>query len=253
MPDELIQRGQDEVHRIVEELNLPVETGDVACEILMRAGENDLFSGRAIELTAGATVVIACRQAGLPYSSRDIAPLSSAPSSDEQADSPSIITETERVRRKLEASLDIETGVVKPNAYINRFVSELELTPRTEEVARDILSQASGADRGSLSGKSSAGVAGAAIYLATLLCDERRTQSEIADVTSSEGAIRTNYHTLLTVFHQHNIRFEEEDLDTERFDHEINKVTTGNANDADEEVGSTNETKKHDETIETVV
>lgn len=253
MSNKPLQHGQAEIEHIVNESNLPINVGETARAILGRASEEGLFSGRPIEVTAGATVVIACRQASLPYSSLDIASVSTASASDKGTSAPSLSTKIERTRRKLETELDIDTKMVKPSAYLDRFVPALELSSRTEEVARDVLSRAIEADDTFLSGKSSAGVAGAAIYLATLLRNERCTQTEIAGITSSEVAIRTNYHALLVVFNQSNIRFEEDDLDTDRFEHEVDKILSGNGNSTDEETGSMNEIPKHDERIDSGV
>jgi len=48
-------------------------------------------------------------------------------------------------------------------------------------------------EKGLLSGKSPTGYAAAAIYAASLLCNEKKTQREVADVAQVEVTIRNRY------------------------------------------------------------
>ena len=223
-----VERGHEEIERIGAELDIDGDIIDIAHAIFVRADDEGLLSGRAAEMTAGAAVLIACRQNGLPFGARDIAAATTHSPSEDDSEAPSPVTRFERTRRKIESALQIDTGVVRPDAYIDRYIAELELSSQAETVARDVLSRAVQADRESFSGKSPSGVAGAAIYLATLLCNERRTQSRIAEVAASEVAIRSNYHALLRLFGERDIRFDDPNLNTDRFDHEVDKVMSGN-------------------------
>jgi len=81
---------------------------------------------------------------------------------------------------------------VDPKRYVPRFCSELELSGEVQTKAKEIISTT--AEKGLLSGKSPTGYAAAAIYAASLLCNEKKTQREVADVAQvTEVTIRNRY------------------------------------------------------------
>ncbi|MCD2204493.1 transcription initiation factor IIB 3, partial [Halobacterium sp. KA-6] len=70
--------------------------------------------------------------------------------------------------------------------------SDLDLSEETTAKAREIIDTS--AEQGLLSGKSPSGFAAAAIYAASLLCNEKKTQREVADVANvTEVTIRNRY------------------------------------------------------------
>jgi transcription initiation factor TFIIB len=79
---------------------------------------------------------------------------------------------------------------------VYRFASELKLSPKTISTSVDIINKAQ--DVEITSGKGPMGVAAAALYVATLLCNERKTQREVADVAGvTEVTIRNRYKELI--------------------------------------------------------
>ena len=83
-----------------------------------------------------------------------------------------------------------------PLDYVYRFASELKLNPKTISKAVEIINKAQEAEI--TSGKGPMGVAAAALYVATLLCNERKTQREVADVAGvTEVTIRNRYKELI--------------------------------------------------------
>ena len=81
---------------------------------------------------------------------------------------------------------------VDPQKYVPRFCSELTLSDEVQMKANDIIETT--VEEGLLSGKSSTGYAAAAIYVASLLCNEKKTQREVADVTQATSVtIRNRY------------------------------------------------------------
>ncbi len=80
----------------------------------------------------------------------------------------------------------------RPEKYVPRFCSELELSEEVQTKANEIIEKT--AEEGLLSGKSPTGYAAAAIYAASLLCNEKKTQREVADVAQvTEVTIRNRY------------------------------------------------------------
>ena len=82
-----------------------------------------------------------------------------------------------------------------PADYIPRFCSELKLSGDVQAKTIEILKQA--ADKELTSGRGPMGVAAAAIYIASILSGERRTQREVAEVAGvTEVTIRNRYKEL---------------------------------------------------------
>jgi len=81
---------------------------------------------------------------------------------------------------------------VNPKEYVPRFTSELDVSEEVKMQANKIIDET--AEQGLLSGKSPTGFAAAAIYAASLLCNEKKTQREVADVAQvTEVTIRNRY------------------------------------------------------------
>jgi len=81
---------------------------------------------------------------------------------------------------------------VNPKKYVPRFCSELELSEEVQVKANEIIDTTT--EKGLLSGKSPTGYAAAAIYAASLLCNEKKTQREVSDVAQvTEVTIRNRY------------------------------------------------------------
>ncbi|MDD3874523.1 MAG: transcription initiation factor IIB, partial [Methanosarcina sp.] len=82
-----------------------------------------------------------------------------------------------------------------PIDYVPRFCSGLSLKGEVQSKSVEILRQAS--EKELTSGRGPTGVAAAAIYIASILCGERRTQREVADVAGvTEVTIRNRYKEL---------------------------------------------------------
>ena len=81
---------------------------------------------------------------------------------------------------------------INPTNYISKFASALSLGAKTQTIANGLIHKAQKA--GLTSGKSPKGVAASALYTACLMCGEKRTQSQVADVTGvTEVTIRNGY------------------------------------------------------------
>jgi transcription initiation factor TFIIB len=82
-----------------------------------------------------------------------------------------------------------------PQDYISRFCSELKLSGDAQEKVMEILKEAANAEL--TSGRGPTGIAAASIYVASILCGERRTQREVSEVAGvTEVTIRNRYKEL---------------------------------------------------------
>jgi len=82
-----------------------------------------------------------------------------------------------------------------PQDYISRFCSELKLSADVKSKTLQILHEA--ANRELTSGRGPTGIAAASLYIATILCGERRTQREVSEIAGvTEVTIRNRYKEL---------------------------------------------------------
>ena len=123
----------------------------------------------------------ACRQEGIPRSLEEVSEVSRV----EQK-------EIGRTYRYISQELGLRMEPVDPKEYVPRFCSELGVSEEVEMKAKEIIDVT--AEKGLLSGKSPTGFAAAAIYAASLLCNEKQTQREVAAVAQvTEVTIRNRY------------------------------------------------------------
>jgi transcription initiation factor TFIIB len=180
-----LKQALGEIDRMASALGLPDNVRETASVIYRRALDENLLPGRSIEGVSTSALYAAARQAGTPRSLDEISGVSRV-EKDEIA----------RTYRYVVRELKLEIKPADPESYVPRFASDLELSDEAERRARDLLQSAKQA--GIHSGKSPVGLAAAAVYAASLLCNEKVTQSEVSEVASiSEVTIRNRYHELL--------------------------------------------------------
>ncbi len=180
-----LKQALGEIDRMASALGLPENVRETASVIYRRALDEDLLPGRSIEGVSTSSLYAAARQAGTPRSLDEIANVSRV-EKDEIA----------RTYRYIVRELNLEIQPADPESYVPRFASDLGLSEEAERRARQLLSTAK--EQGVHSGKSPVGLAAAAVYAASLLTNEKVTQSEVSEVANiSEVTIRNRYHELL--------------------------------------------------------
>ena len=180
-----LKQALGEIDRMASALGLPENVRETASVIYRRALDEDLLPGRSIEGVATSALYAAARQAGTPRSLDEISAVSRV-DKDEIA----------RTYRYVVRELSLEIQPADPESYVPRFASDLDLPEEVERRARELLSTAK--EQGVHSGKSPVGLAAAAVYAASLLANEKVTQSQVSEVANiSEVTIRNRYHELL--------------------------------------------------------
>ncbi|WP_255196298.1 transcription initiation factor IIB [Halorarius litoreus] len=180
-----LKQALGEIDRMASALGLPENVRETASVIYRRALDENLLPGRSIEGVATASLYAAARQAGTPRSLDEITSVSRV-DKDEIA----------RTYRYVVRELNLEIQPADPESYVPRFASDLDLSDEAERRARQLLKSAK--EKGIHSGKSPVGLAAAAVYAASLLTNEKVTQSEVSEVANiSEVTIRNRYHELL--------------------------------------------------------
>ena len=176
-----LQVALSEIDRMASALGIPDPTQEVAAVLYRRALSEDLIRGRSIEGVSTAMLYAACRQEGIPRSLEEVAEVARLDRK-----------ELGRTYRSVSNELGLEMEPLHPKQYVPRFASQLNLSEQTQIKAKEVID--SSAEQGLLSGKSPTGIAAAALYTASLLCDEKRIQREIADTANvTEVTVRNRY------------------------------------------------------------
>ena len=173
-----------ELDRMASSLGLPRTVRETAAMIYRKAALKKLVRGRSIEGVATAALYAACRQCHVPRTLDEISNIAHISRK-----------EIGRNYRYVSRELRLKLLPTSPEDYISRFCSELKLSGDVRAKTVEILREA--AHRELTSGRGPTGMAAASLYIASVLCGERRTQREVADVAGvTEVTIRNRYKEL---------------------------------------------------------
>ncbi len=183
--DRNLAQAMNELERLASQLQIPSQIRELAALLYRKSIQNKLVRGRSIEAMVAATIYAACRIRSKPR------PL------DEVADASRVSRKKlGQCYRLLLRSLNLKVPLSNPVDYIGRFISELSLSSRVQLRTIELLER--GRDFGLTIGRDPLGLAAAAIYIASIMLDERRTQREIAEVARvTEVTVRNRYKELV--------------------------------------------------------
>ena len=166
-------------------LDLQKNLRECSAKIYRDAVEAHLIRGRSIEGVAAASLYAACRMYKIPRTLNEIADIARVNKK-----------EIGRSYRFISKELELNLNPTKPLDFLTRFVSELELSTECHKLAKKIIKMAE--LRGLTSGRGPTGVCAAAIYAASILAEERRTQRMIAKVSQvTEVTVRNRFQELI--------------------------------------------------------
>ena len=170
-----------ELDRMASKMGLPRTVRETAAMVYRKAAKRNLVRGRSIEGVATASLYAACRQCHVPRTLDEISSVAHISRK-----------EIGRTYRYVSRELRLKLLPTSPEDYISRFCSELKLSGDVRAKTVEILREA--AHRELTSGRGPTGMAAASLYIASVLCGERRTQHEVADVAGvTEVTIRNRY------------------------------------------------------------
>ena len=179
--------AMSEMERLSSQLGIPRDVRETSASIYRKTLAKRLVRGRSIESVVAASIYLACRIHRIPRRLDEV------------------VSETNLDRKKIGQSVRLivtqtNLNVPLPSAkdLIPRLSSDLFLEGRTVKKATEIIKEAK--ERYITMGKDPGGIAGAALYIAGILEDDRRTQREIANVSRvTEVTIRNRYKELVRV------------------------------------------------------
>ena len=174
-----------EIAKISSGSGLSRDIRETASIIYRKAVAKNLVRGRTIQEVVAAALYAACRQCRVPRTLDEIAEASGTSRK-----------KIGRAYRFLCRELGLKIAPTLPVDYISRFCGGLRLSQQVAQKAIEMLEDL--AKKDSSPGKGPSGMAAAVVYIASILCGEKRTQQEIAGVAGvTEVTIRKRYKELI--------------------------------------------------------
>jgi transcription initiation factor TFIIB len=176
-----LRKAFRELEVISEKMNLGNSIVEKAAYIYRKALERKLIRGRTIFGMIAAALYAAIRESDTPRPIKDVAEASGMKLPDIRRDYRVIVKE-----------LDLRMPVLDPRRLVSRIARRVGVKERTENRAIDLVKRAE--EVGIATGKEPVGVAAAAVYLASLLESDRKTEKEISAASGlTEVTIRHTY------------------------------------------------------------
>ena len=173
-----------ELDRQASTLSLPRSVREDAAVVYRKAAKKKLVRGRSIETVVAASVYTACRRCNIPRTLDEISEVSKVSKK-----------QIGKTYRFLSRKLKIKLKPTSPVDYIPRFATNLDLSGEVQSKAIEIINKSN--EFGLNSGKGPAGIAAAALYIASVLLGERKTQKDVSEVAGvTEVTIRNRYREL---------------------------------------------------------
>ena len=171
--------------RLTSGLGLPRTVRETAAMIYRKAALKNLIRGRSIEGIAAASLYAACRQCHVPRTLDEMSKIAHIKRK-----------EIGKNYRFISKELKLKLLPTVPQDYISRFCSELKLGNEVQNKTLEILKHVT--EKSLNIGRGPTGSAAAALYIASVLCGQRRTQREVADVAGvTEVTVRNRYKEIL--------------------------------------------------------
>lgn len=173
-----------ELDRGSSKLGIPRNIREDAALIYRRAAKKNIVRGRSIEGMVAASIYTACRIWNVPRTLDEISEVSS-------------VTKKKigKYYRFLARELNIKLRPTSPSDYVPRFATKLGLSGQAESKAIILIDKCK--EKGLITGREPTGIAAAALYVASLFSDEKKTQRDVAEISGvTEVTIRNRYKEL---------------------------------------------------------
>ena len=151
---------------ITSKLGLPDAIKEKAAYIYRKAMKKKLIQGRTIKAISAASLYVACREAGMPRSIDDIAKAANSRRKDLAS-----------AYRHLVKNIEIELSPLDAKSYVNRIANNVGANEKSKRLAWKILDAAKKSRL--VSGKKPMGIAGASVYIAAAINDQRISYKQI--------------------------------------------------------------------------
>jgi len=176
-----------DISTMCDQISLPKAIADIAKQLYKRADQEKILRGKTVDAAVACCIFIACRQARVPRTFKEICQLTNVPKKT-----------IGQCYKLLESHLNLNAAnssaapVEGPQALLGRYVNHLDLPVYVERAAVDLVIQSR--EHGVADGRSPISIAGAAIYFVSHLYGQPKSAKEIAVVAGvSESTIKLVY------------------------------------------------------------
>ena len=182
--DRNLAQAMAELDRLSDKAYIPGPVKEKAAVVYRKALDKGLVRGRSIAAIAAASLYAACRTTGTPRTLREIAEASFVDKKD-----------VARCYRLLLRELKVQMPIADPLTYVSKIAERTGISGPTQGIAIKILYEAK--RRRAAAGKDPMGLAAAALYIACLQRNEKKTQKDIAEAAGvTEVTVRNRYKSL---------------------------------------------------------
>jgi transcription initiation factor TFIIB len=182
--DRNLAQAMAELDRLSDKVYIPPPIKEKAAVTYRKALDKGLVRGRSIAAIAAAALYAACRGSGTPRTLREIAEASLVDKKD-----------VARCYRLLLRELEVHMPIADPLTYVSKIAERTGISGKTQGIAIQILRDAR--KKRAAAGKDPMGLAAAALYIACLQNNEKKTQKDIAEAAGvTEVTVRNRYKTL---------------------------------------------------------
>jgi transcription initiation factor TFIIB len=182
--DRNLAQAMAELDRLSDKVYIPPPIKEKAAVTYRKALDKGLVRGRSIAAIAAAALYAACRGSGTPRTLREIAEASLVDKKD-----------VARCYRLLLRELEVHMPIADPLTYLSKIAERTGISGKTQGLAIHILREARA--KRAAAGKDPMGLAAAALYIACLQNNEKKTQKDIAEAAGvTEVTVRNRYKTL---------------------------------------------------------
>ncbi len=178
-------RALSELDRLASQMGIPRSIKEEVAMIYRKALESGISRSTSIEELVAAALYAVCRIRKIPRTLDEVAEKSHIRK-----------IKLGKAFRQLVRKVNVTIPISSPIDFIPRFSNELELSGKVANRAKEILDEAK--EEGITAGKDPTGMAAAALYVAGIIENERRTQREIARVARvTEVTVRNRYKEIV--------------------------------------------------------
>ncbi|MEM2158357.1 MAG: TFIIB-type zinc ribbon-containing protein [Sulfolobales archaeon] len=172
---------------VIGRLGLPNNVNEFSGSIIRKLSNKGLIKDRNVNAFIAASIILSCNYLKTPINRDEVLKICE-------------VTRHDLWKAMLKITRDsgeyITVKVPEPQIYLDKLRSELGLRAEVSALANRILSVAR--NSGLTSGKGPIGLAAAALYIASVLLDDKRTQKEIAEKCNiTEVTVRNRYRDLV--------------------------------------------------------
>jgi transcription initiation factor TFIIB len=185
--DRNLAQAMAELDRLTDKLHIPPSIKERAAIIYRKALDKGLVRGRSIAAITAASLYAACRITQTPRTLKEVT-----------LHSPVDRKDIARCYRLLLRELDLRMPIPGAQERVPKIAAKVGVGEKTQQMAIALLRKAEILK--TTAGKDPMGLAAAALYIACVMNDEKRTQKMIADAAGiTEVTIRNRYKGLKEV------------------------------------------------------